>query len=199
MAADLNEIFRRGGKPLIDLLEYCVRSARVDPVFVFLAGEYRALPTAAKAVALYHNFCAPGAPARLAAPRALPPYDLSLPAAVRLLEESRREPRPEPEDAPTPVESDGGPPTADDLRGEEAPRPLPARYLFDALVRRLEESRESSWRKVCEQYDPSLGPYENLPGGRMSAAQRVFVERVWEPRVRPRLVAAGFRRIADIA
>jgi hypothetical protein len=33
----------------------------------------------------------------------------------------------------------------------------------------------------------------------MTPGQKAFVERVWVPRVRPRLVAAGFRRIADIA
>jgi hypothetical protein len=39
---------------------------------------------------------------------------------------------------------------------------------------------------------------ENLPGGRLSAGQRAFVETVWRPRVRPQLVAAGFWRAANL-
>jgi hypothetical protein len=63
----------------------------------------------------------------------------------------------------------------------------------------LETSPGGALRAVGELYDPSLTPHENLPGGRMTPGQKAFVERVWVPRVRPRLVAAGFRRIADIA
>ena len=81
MAVNVGEVFARGGKGLIDLLEFCVISVRMDPVFVFLAGEFRARPTAQGAVALYELFCARDAPARLSALRALPPYDL----VVRLL------------------------------------------------------------------------------------------------------------------
>jgi hypothetical protein len=82
--------------------------------------------------------------------------------------------------------------------GELPPPLFPARYIFDEVVRQLETGR-GQLREVGELYDPSLTPYENLPGRRMTPGQKAFVEHVWVPRVRPRLVAAGFRRVADIA
>lgn len=212
MAVNVGEVFARGGKGLIDLLEFCVISVRMDPVFVFLAGEFRTLPTARGAVALYELFCARDAPARLSALRALPPYDLRLPAAIRplaeRLERERRERATEAlaeteevgvesiEDERTP----GGVTAAGGATTEELPPTLfPARYMFDEVVLQLEAGRRGQLREVGELYDPSLTPHENLPGRRMSPGQRAFVDRVWVPRVRPRLVAAGFRRVADIA
>jgi hypothetical protein len=165
MAADLHEIFQRGGKALVDLLEYCVRSMQTDIVFSFLVREYRIHPTAAKALALYEMFCAADAPARIAAPRAFPPYAMRIHAAVQPLLQN-----------PT----------------------LPPKYLFDFIVAELEKGSESSFHNVGSHYDPGRDPWENLPGGKMNAGQRAFVEKVWEPTIRPRLVQAGFRRIADI-
>ena len=83
--------------------------------------------------------------------------------------------------------------------GELPPPLFPARYIFDEVVRQLEAGRRGQLREVGELYDPSLTPYENLPGRRMTPGQKAFVDRVWVPRVRPRLVASGFRRVADIA
>jgi len=74
------------------------------------------------------------------------------------------------------------------------------RYLFDAVVNELTDTAaEETLAAILDHYDPDRSPHENLPGGRMSAGQRAFVEQVWEPRLRPYLVAAGFRRIANIA
>ncbi len=53
-------------------------------------------------------------------------------------------------------------------------------------------------RRIRETYDPALEPVENLPGGKMTAGQRMFVERVWRPKLRPHLVQAGFLRVASI-
>ena len=57
MAANIHRIFQQGDKRRLNFLEYCVRSVQMDPVFVFLVGEYRNGPTAAKALALYELFC----------------------------------------------------------------------------------------------------------------------------------------------
>jgi hypothetical protein len=198
VAVNVGEVFARGGKGLIDLLEFCVISVRMDPVFVFLAGEFRTRPSAPGAVALYELFCARDAPARVSALHALPPYDLRLPAAVRPLAESLERTRDAREAVASAVpEEDGGGAIAP--AGELPPPLFPARYIFDEVVRQLGSGRRGQLREVGELYDPTLTPYENLPGRRMTPAQQAFVDRVWVPRVRPRLVAAGFRRVADIA
>jgi len=205
VAVNVGEVFARGGKGLIDLLEFCVISVRMDPVFVFLVGEYRTHPTAPGAVALYELFCARDAPARVSALRALPPYDLRLSAAARPLAESlerTRDARDAEAEAAAAEETgeDGGGPGVVAPSGVLPPPPLfPARYIFDEVVRQLESGRRGQLREVGELYDPTLTPYENLPGRRMTPGQQAFVDRVWAPRVRPRLVAAGFRRVADIA
>jgi len=199
VAVNVGEVFARGGKGLIDLLEFCVISVRMDPVFVFLAGEFRTLPTAPGAVALYELFCARDAPARVSALRALPPYNLRLPAAVRPLAESLERAREAEAVVSVETEEGGGESGGEAQTGELPPPLFPARYIFDEVVRQLEDGRRGQLREVGELYDPSLTPHENLPGRRMTPGQKAFVERVWVPRVRPRLVAAGFRRIADIA
>lgn len=180
---DIDAIFRCGGQALIEFLEYCVRSVETDAVFAFLVREYRGSPTDHKALALYEMFCAATAPARISAQEALPPTDVRLKVAIQPLQERRN--------------------LIGSLQGKPPelipPSILPAPYLFDFLVRRLEDCTESWFRRLSEWYDPHRPPLENLPGGRMSPAQRAFVEKVWEPQVRPRLVSAGFRRVANIA
>ena len=75
---------------------------------------------------------------------------------------------------------------------------LPPKFLFDTIDLKLR--RESSrLRAVSRRYRPNRSPLENLPGGRMNAGQKYFVEKVWEPNLRPRLVSAGFRRVGSIA
>src|SRR6185503_7767064 len=92
MAIDLDDIFTRGGKPLIDVLNYCVRSVQMDPVFAFLVEEYRLSPSQTKAVALYDMFAAPGAPARINAADLLPPQELGLQIMIENFRKSQ--PRP---------------------------------------------------------------------------------------------------------
>lgn len=192
MAVDIDDVFRRGGKGLIDLLEYCVVSVQLDPVFVFLAGEYRAQPSARKALALYDAFCAPGAPARVSARHALPPYDLRLSSAIIPVRENV-------ERASRQIEEDTEETEQDSEAEPRTPLLIPARYLFDDVTQRLRAGHVSQFGRVSERYDSALTPYENLPGGRMTPGQKAFVDRVWVPRVRPSLVAVGFRRVADVA
>lgn len=177
---DVDEVFRQGGAVLVDFLQYCVLSVQPEPVFALLVREYRAAPTAARALALYDLFCAPGAPARIRAESALPPYDLRLPRGLDPL----RQPPP--------------PPAPEDEGARRTVPPGPPAYLFDYVVALLRQAPDDRLGAAGRQFDPGRTPLENLPGGRLSAGQRAFVENVWRPRVRPALVAAGFWRVATI-
>jgi len=175
MAIDLEKVFTSGGKELIDVLNYCVRSVQMDPVFAFLVEEYRLAPTAARAVALYDMFVAVEAPARIGAGDLLPPRDLSLEPLMKKLR---------------PVSPPGGGPAMANV--------APGKFIFDSLRKRIGTNRRGAMAKIRRRYNPRLGPNENLPGGKMTSGQKRFVEQVWQPRVRPVLVRAGFRRIANI-
>jgi hypothetical protein len=180
---DVSEVFDRGGRELIDLLEYCVLSMKFDVLFVFAAREYRMGPSVPAALALYDVFCAPAAPAPLTVRSLLPPRDLRLPHLVeplrRLLERAQLH--------------------AADSEGPLPVLPAPASHLFDHLASRLATDPEGAMARLGGEYDPRLEPVENLPGGRMTAGQRAFVENVWRLSVRPWLVASGFRRMANVA
>lgn len=179
MAIDLDDIFKRGGEELIDVLNYCARSAQMDPVFAFLVEEYRMSPSPIKAVALYDMFVAPRAPARIDAIDLLPPRELGLQIAI---EKFRR-----PQAGPG---STNLPPRL---------QVAPGKFIFDALDLHVRKNRRGAMARIKRRYNLKRTPTENLPGGKMTAGQKLFVEQIWEPRVRPTLVAAGFRRIANIA
>ncbi|HEY5315760.1 MAG TPA: hypothetical protein VIK18_24740 [Pirellulales bacterium] len=170
MALNLDNVMDRGGRRLIDLLDYCVRSAQMDPVFLFLVREYRAAATTPKAVALYESFCQPQALARLSVHEALPPYNLLIDADMRRLITSPAPARPT----------------------------LAPREMLDAIAAQV-AAKSSAIRRIRRDYRVRRSPTENLPDGRMNEAQRHFVDRVWEPLVRPRLTSAGFWRMATIA
>jgi len=178
---DIDAIFARGGERLIALLDYGVRSVQPDLLFVFLVEEYRQHPTTPKAIALYDVFCAPQAPARLSASEMLAPFSLQMETAMRPLRQNLAQ-----------VE------TARTKATARPPLILPPKYLFDALDLYLRKN-SPGLRGIRRRYRPSLPPVKNLPGGRMSASQRHFVDKVWEPILRPRLVAVGFRRMTAIA
>jgi hypothetical protein len=182
MPIDLDDIFTRGGKPLIDVLNYCVRSVQMDPVFAFLVEEYRLSPTQTKAVALYDIFAAPGAPARINAADLLPPREL----ALQIVIENLRRSQPGPASIP---------------HGGTAPRlqAPPGKHIFDALALHVRKNRRGAIARIKRRYNLKLTPTENLPGRRMTSGQRNFVDQVWQPRIRPALLTAGFRRIANIA
>lgn len=183
MAVNINEIFRRGGVGLIDLLEFSVISVKMDPVFVFLVQEYKSNPTTMRAVSLYELFCAPKAPAKISADHVLPPKDLRIQRAVQPIRQQL-------------LQAQGA------NSGEQesiVPRTIPGNHLFDFIVDELQNSPEGSVTDISHQFDPSRSPSENLPGGKMNSAQRTFVQGTWEAYVRPQLVAVGFRRIANIA
>lgn len=177
VAIDVDECLRHGGKPLITFLTFCIYSIRLEPLFVFLAGEFRLRPKVAGALALYDLFCAPQAPARIDAHLVLPPRELRLREAVERLRTAPSGP---------------GEPEEPEVRRIVV---APARQLFDVIVAHL---RERPLVEYGRDFDPELSATENLPNGRMNEAQRAFVDRVWQPRVRPQLVAAGFWKVANV-
>lgn len=185
------EHFTRGGKPLLDLLAFCVMSYRVEALFAFLVREYRMQPTPQRALALFDLFCAPQAPARMRAFAVLPPRNVVLQSEMERLRELwiASQPVPPGDTALEPGSEEMG----------ALPPPVAPRYLFDSLLAQLQNLPEDPVGAVGRLFDPALSPTENLPGGRMSAGQRAFVEKVWQPRIRPTLVAAGFWRVATVA
>lgn len=181
MPINLDEFFSGGGKELIDLLDYGVRAVQADLLFIFLVQEYRQHPTTPKAVALYDIFCAPHSPVRLSAAERLPPIHLQIEVALR------------------PLRSNLALVAA--ARASAAVAPpliLPPKFLFDAIDLHLRE-KSLALRGVLRRYRPQRTPLANLPGGKMNAGQRHFVEKVWEPKLRPLPVGAGFRRMGSIA
>ncbi len=179
---NIGEILVKGGEERVALLRYCVISVTMEPLFVFLTHEYRLRPTHLAALALYDVFCAPHAPARLGTLDVLPPRNLALKAAVESIRQQSAH-----------LQSPRAP---DD--GATVSIATPHRNMFDFVVDSVQGDPTGRFARVGNQYDPGLAPHRNLPGGRMSAAQRHFVERIWRPLARPRLVAAGFWRIANV-
>ena len=187
-----------------------------DPLFVFLANEYRLQPTIPGAIALYDTFCTPNAPARLDAVDVLPPRNLGLQQQVErlrrqwdLTQQLSQQTVVAAEDAPI---ADNDEESSDEATGDGTsneqegigelddtgdwiiPTIVPPRELYDFVVRRL----ESSLNHVGANFDPQRSPLENLPTGQLNEGQRSFVENVWKRQVRPHLVASGFRRVANI-
>ena len=179
--SDLDELMTRGGVGRVKLLQFCVRSVTMEPLFVYLVSEYRWRPTHVAALALYDVFCAPGALARVKALAALPPRELRLSAAVAPL---RRQ-----------FDYLRSPP-ADDDSGMSITTPY--RNMYDNVVSALRDDPDGPLAEVVRRYDPDLDPTENLPGGRMNAGQRHFVDNIWKPLIRPQLVGAGFWQVGSI-
>ncbi len=157
-------------------------SIQMEPVFAFLTQEYRLRPTHDAALALYDVFCAPEAPARIRARDMLPPRDLRLLSAIRSIRQQRDQMM-----RPLEGEPDGG-----------VRITTPHRHLFDGIARAVENDPNGNYARLGNQFDPQLSPEQHLPGGTMNAAQRHFVNYVWRPLARPRLVEGGFWRVAVI-
>lgn len=177
----LDETLTRGGKPLVDLLQFAIYSVQLEPLFLTLVQDYRTLASIPRALALFDTFCAMNAPGRIQAREVLPPLHLRLELDIRLLRTSSER-------------SLEPPPDTDD----RSPPPGPPRYLFDLVVTHLLQQHQGPLVRIASGFDPSRSPHENLPGGRMNEAQRSFVQNVWQPRIRPRLVASGFSRVAAL-
>lgn len=180
--AEIDKILARGGKPRVALLQYCVMSVQIDPVFLFLVQEYRMRPAHDAAVALHDVFCAPGAPARMCTFSIMPSLGSRLDAAVRPLREQLNQMRPPEQSEP----------------GTGVPLTTPYRHLFDFVAHALRSNPRGDYARVGNAFDLRLTPAENLPGGKMNSAQRHFVENIWRASAKPRLFEAGFWQVADI-
>lgn len=180
---DVERTLAAGGAERIALLRYCVISITPAPIFMFLAQQYRLRPTHAGALALYDVFCEPQAPARLPDYELLPPRQLALLVAMAPIRAQW-----------TQMQSPAEPDPETDIAIA-----TPARHIFDTLVAGLRADASGRCASLAATFDPQLTADENLPGGRMSAAQRQFVDRVWVPIAKPRLVGAGFWQIANLA
>ena len=176
MATNFDKIFSRGGKDLVALLNYIVRSANVDLLFVYLVTEYRQQPTSAKALALYRLFCAPRAPALLSVSEILPPRNPHLSSQI----------------APIEIAATPGP-------GGAAPAVsrLVPKFLFDNLVEGLSK-KSKRLRKAKRDYRVRKTPAENLPFEMLTEFQRYFSDHIWKPSLKPALVAGGFWRLSSI-
>src|SRR4051812_4507840 len=86
---DIHQTLKHGGKARIELLRYCVMSITMEPLFLFLASEYRLRPPHAGALALFDVFCAAQSRARLAAYELLPPRELALAAEIARIRSRR--------------------------------------------------------------------------------------------------------------
>ena len=178
----LEQIVAAGGRGRIDLLRHCVQTVTLEPLFVFLAGEYRQRPTHVAALALFEMFCVPAAPCLLRAHQALPPREPMLAASVRAIRAQWLQLQ-----SPQPVAAE-----------DAVAITVPTHGLFDNVVRAVTNDPDGPYASLARRYDPALTPAENLPDGRMTQAQRLFVENTWKPVARPRLVAAGFWQLAAI-
>lgn len=183
----IDALLGAGGVERVNLLRYAVRSVTMEVMMHFLVREYRFHPTLRGALALYDVFCAPRSPARLPAAEAVPARWLPLGARIEGLrgreqafDQAAEAIRGGGEDTPLP------------------PPPLPDRALYDEMVRSMWTDPGGALQRVEREYDSSRMPDENLPGGRLSPAQRNFVDRVWRPEVRPHLVDAGFWQLSSI-
>jgi len=183
LVVDIPEILEQGGAQRLAFLRYCVLSFSMEPMFVFLVEEFRLRPGHAAALALFDVFCARQAPARLPADEWLPPRELLVEAKIaRIRAQWTQMQLPEPPDEESAIAV-----------------ATPSRDLFDAIVHGVKQDAQGRLARLSSTYDPALTPEENLPGGKMTAGQRQFVENVWHPILKPRLVRAGFWRIVTVA
>jgi hypothetical protein len=193
VAIDFDDVLTRGGHELIRFLHFCVYSVEMAPLFVALAKEYRFRPTVPGALALYECFCAQDAPARIRADVVLWPRDMRLERMISRLRQEVQifEAAVQASSPAEGAESSG-------TRRRTPPPPAPVVFLFDHVVEHLAGEGAGTLDTAARAFDPAREPMENLPGGRLTAGQRAFLENVWRPRIRPRLVSAGFWRAANL-
>ena len=189
--SEIQTIIKSGGMGLQNLLEFAVMSQNFDFLFVHLVGEFRLRPSVVSAVTLYEIFCAPEAQMRISCDALIPPKDIRLSHHVRPLQLALEDSRDRAELANA---NDSSEPDSATPPSVMVP---PPKYLFDSQVQCLTVDESARYSAIL-QYDASLTPAENLPGGEISRGQRNFIEFVWHPQIRPRLSDAGFWKMAAI-
>ncbi len=175
---DIPATLNQGGAGSVALLQFCLRSGQLEPLFLALVNEYRQKPNHLAALTLYDLFCAPNAPARLSVVQVLPPQDLKLAGMVPLLRAQWTQMQ------------------AREAVDEEKRLHIaqPQRALFDSVVAAL----PTAFAVVAQQFDPEKRVNDCLPGGSLSAGQRNWINQVWLKQVRPKLTSAGFWRVGTL-
>ena len=154
-------------------LEFCVSNGEMEALFLHLVEDYRASPTIAKAVALYDIFCAPCSPAKVKAEAALPPNDMRIENAMRRIKLNWTRMQ---------AAFVFGPMT-------HISNTPPPRSLFDSLARQIAKSDDFRKTKARYREWSSTGDAYLTP---LNQIQQHFLERIWQPIIRPHLLAAGF-------
>lgn len=175
---DIPATLAQGGEGSVALLQFCLRSGQLEPLFLALVKEYQQRPNHLAALTLYDLFCAPNAPARLSVAHALPPQDLKLAGMMPLLRAQW-------------TQMQSREPVDEEKRLYIA---QPQRTLFDSVLAAL----PAAFVPVAAQFDPGKRVNDSLPGGRLSAGQRNWINQVWLKQVRPKLTAAGFWRVGTL-
>lgn len=171
----LDAELERGGKSQIDLLGFCVNRRRVDVLFYFLVREYRLFPTWLAAWVLYEEFCLENSAARLSVVTTDRDLPVSFVNSIAVIQQNLEAYFELPEDERVPLNR----------------LPRPDRSLFDFWIERMK-------RHPAAPLDAAMRDYEARDAATSGAMDAHFLNEIWRPRVRPRLVAAGFWRIATI-
>jgi hypothetical protein len=190
MARTVQDLLLLGSREFLNFLQFAIVSGQPEPVFIHCVREYRFRPTTVAALGIFDHFCETNALWRLRETQFLPPLELTLANQIRMLREAfiaSQQPLPSAsleEDEPSPV--------------LPAANPMPPGNLFRTIETGLLSNSDGFLARLAATYDPALGPFENLPGGKMTSAQRLFVDQYWIRRIRPALVSAGFWRLASL-
>lgn len=181
MPVDIPATLSQGGDGAISLLQFCIRSGQLEPLFLYLTQDYQQRPSHLAALTLFDMFCASNAPARLSVATVLPPQELRLSGSITMLRQQWQQMQQV---------------RAGQAIDEEKKLFIaqPQRGLFDTVVAAFGPRFEL----IASQFDPDKRVNDNLPDGKLSAGQRNFVNLVWQAKVRPQLASAGFWRVTTL-
>jgi len=184
---DITNTFEQGGEPMVQVLNYCIYSRKLDPVFILLAKNYQLMPNSEKALSLFDEFIATNAPLTLSVKVHT---DLQLVQTVDKIRSLQQLYNPFLNTSPNASQPDS------DSEDAENPAYLPTKFLFSGLLGTVTADTEQI-QSIESEYDPAHSAVQNLPDRKLSGAQLQYVEHVWRP-ARHRLTAAGFRMVANI-
>jgi hypothetical protein len=173
-------ILQRGGAPCIDFLDFCLKCAKLEALFVYLVElEYKIKPTKTRALALYDVFCAPNAPLRVNCDQFLPPIDTTLSTAIQAVR----------------AEQQQASQMSKIMRKLTANTRVPPFLIFDRVVEAVfgNHGNENCITDICRSYDPGNSVSENLKKGRIGDSSITFAGAAWVGMPRNTLLAAGFK------
>ena len=187
MNFNIASTLEHSGEQMVQLLNYCIYSRKLDPVFILLAKNYQLMPNSAKALSLFDEFIATNAPLTLSIKVHA---DLQLVQTVDKIRNLQQLHNPF-----LNTTRDASQPDSDSEDAEN-PAYLPTKFLFSGLQGKV-TADTAQIQSIESEYDPAHSAVQNLPDGKLSGAQLQYVEHVWRP-ARARLATAGFRMVANI-